>query len=111
MNLNTINLVHKLKPFALLLLFMSSSFFFSQSKISIEGFVYDIYDYPVPYSSIGISKKNIGASSTEDGSFSFSVSKKELMDTLKVSSIGYESFLAAVDNSFGIYESCKSEIE
>ena len=59
MNLNTINLVHKLKPFALLLLFMSSSFFFSQSKISIEGFVYDIYDYPVPYSSIGISKKKV----------------------------------------------------
>ena len=51
MNLNTTNLIHKLKPLILLLLFMSSSFIFSQSKISIEGLVYDIYAYPVPYSS------------------------------------------------------------
>lgn len=92
MNLNTTNLIHKLRLLLLLLLFMSSSFVFSQSKISIEGLVYDMYDYPVPYSSIGISKKNIGASSTEDGSFSFFVSKKELMDTLEVSSIGYETY-------------------
>ena len=98
MILNTINLVHKLKPLILLLLFMSSSFIFSQSKISIEGLVYDIYAYPVPYSSIGISKKNIGASATEDGSFSFFVSKKELMDTLKVSSIGFETYKISVQD-------------
>ena len=92
MNLNTTSLTQKLKPLVLLLLFMSSSFIFSQSKINITGFVYDEYAYPIPYTSIGILKKNIGASSTEEGSFNFLVSNKELMDTLEISSIGYEMF-------------------
>ena len=92
MNLNTTSLTQKLKPLVLLLLFMSSSFIFSQSKINITGFVYDEYAYPIPYTSIGILKKNIGASSTEEGSFNFLVSNNELMDTLEISSIGYEMF-------------------
>ena len=46
MNLNTTSLTQKLKPLVLLLLFMSSSFIFSQSKINITGFVYDEYAYP-----------------------------------------------------------------
>ena len=92
MNINQTNLIHKFKPTLILLLFMSSSFIFSQSKINISGFVYDQYAYPIPYSSIGIIEKNIGASSTEEGSFSFLVSNNELMDSLEISSIGYETF-------------------
>ena len=92
MNINPTNLIHTFKPTLILLLFMSSSFIFSQSKINISGFVYDEYAYPIPYSSIGIIEKNIGASSTEEGSFSFLVSNNELMDSLEISSIGYETF-------------------
>ena len=92
MNINPTNLIHTFKPTLILLLFMSSSFIFSQSKINISGFVYDQYAYPIPYSSIGIIEKNIGASSTEEGSFSFLVSNNELMDSLEISSIGYETF-------------------
>jgi hypothetical protein len=90
------NFLKKIKPLVLLLILGHLSFVDSQTKISIEGLVYDEYDYPVPYSSIGILKKNIGASSTEEGSFSFFISQRELMDTLDISSIGYESFKISV---------------
>ena len=96
MNLNSTYLIRIFKPIVILLLFMSSSFIFSQSKINISGFVYDEYAYPVPYSSIGIIKKNIGASSTEEGSFSFFITKNELGDILEISSIGYETFKISV---------------
>ena len=96
MNLNSTYLIRIFKPVVILLLFMSSSFIFSQSKINISGFVYDEYAYPVPYSSIGIIKKNIGASSTEEGSFSFFITKNELGDILEISSIGYETFKISV---------------
>ena len=92
MNINPTNLIHTFKPTLILLLFMSSSFIFSQSKVNISGFVYDEYAYPIPYSSIGIIEKNIGASSTEEGSFSFLVSNNELMDSLEISSIGSVSY-------------------
>lgn len=96
MNLTPTYLIHIFKPLVILLLFMSSSFIFSQSKINISGFVYDEYAYPVPYSSIGIIEKNIGASSTEEGSFSFFITNNELGDILEVSSIGYETFKISV---------------
>ena len=48
-----------------------------QSKIVIQGVVYDEYEYPIPYASIGIVQKNIGTSSTEEGSFKFFVSTNE----------------------------------
>ena len=98
------NLFEKLKPILILSLLLSSSFIFSQSKINISGFVYDEYAYPIPYSSIGIIKKNIGASSTEEGSFSFFVSKNELMDTLEISSIGYETFKISINDFINLSE-------
>ena len=98
------NLFEKLKPILILSLLMSSSFIFSQSKINISGFVYDEYAYPIPYSSIGIIKKNIGASSTEEGSFSFFVSKNELMDTLEISSIGYETFKISINDFINLLD-------
>ena len=96
MNITPTYLIHMFRPLVILLLFMSSSFIFSQSKINISGFVYDEYAYPVPYSSIGIIEKNIGASSTEEGSFSFFITNNELGDILEISSIGYETFKISV---------------
>ena len=96
MNLTPTCLIHTFKTLVILVLFMSSSFIFSQSKINISGFVYDEYAYPVPYSSIGIIEKNIGASSTEEGSFSFFITNNELGDVLEISSIGYETFKISV---------------
>ena len=65
---------------------------FSQSRIVIEGSVVDKYEMEVPYAAVGIIKKNIGVTSTEDGTFSFFVSNSELDDILEISSIGFETF-------------------
>ena len=65
---------------------------FSQGRIVIEGFVVDEYEMEVPYAAVGIIKKNIGVTSTEDGTFSFFVSNNELDDILEISSIGFETF-------------------
>ena len=65
---------------------------FSQSRIVIEGSVVDEYEMEVPYAAVGIIKKNIGVTSTEDGTFSFFVSNSELDDILEISSIGFETF-------------------
>ena len=65
---------------------------FAQEKIIIEGSVVDEYEMEVPYAAVGIIKKNIGVTSTEDGTFSFFVSINELNDILEISSIGFETF-------------------
>ena len=65
---------------------------FSQGRIVIEGSVVDEYEMEVPYAAVGIIKKNIGVTSTEDGTFSFFVSNNELDDILEISSIGFETF-------------------
>lgn len=70
----------------------------AQNRINIEGIVYDDYNYPVPYASIGIVEKNIGSSSTEDGTFKFYVSNNELFDVIEISSIGYEPFEITVQD-------------
>ena len=57
---------------------------FSQSRIVIEGSVVDEYEMEVPYAAVGIIKKNIGVTSTEDGTFSFFVSNSELDDILEI---------------------------
>lgn len=72
--------------------FLFFYFSFSQTKIKIEGVIYDEYENPIPYGSIGITSKNIGTSSTLEGNFSFYISKNELSDILEISSIGYYTF-------------------
>ena len=81
-----------------IIVFLSSLSVTAQNRINIEGVVYDEFDYPVPYASIGIVKKNIGTSSTEEGTFKFFVSNNELSDVIEISSIGYESFEITVRN-------------
>jgi hypothetical protein len=70
----------------------------AQNRISIEGVIYDEYDYPIPYASVGILKKNIGISSTEEGTFKFYISNNELSDVIEISSIGFEPFEITVQN-------------
>ena len=65
---------------------------FCQKKILLEGMVVDENEMEIPYAAVGIIKKNIGTTSTIEGTFSFFVSVNELEDFLHVSSIGYETF-------------------
>ena len=77
----------------ILFFFLCFSFYsYSQSRIVIEGSVVDEYELEIPFAAVGIIKKNIGVTSTEDGTFSFIVSNNELDDLLEISSIGFETY-------------------
>lgn len=65
---------------------------FAQENTAITGKVIDQNGYEVPYAAVGILKKNMGTTSTEDGTFYFRVSNNELEDNLTVSSLGFSNF-------------------
>lgn len=64
---------------------------FSQKKIIIEGAVFDEFGTEIPYAAVGIIKKNIGTTTTAEGSFYLLVTPQELQDTLEISSIGFST--------------------
>ena len=84
--------------FLLLFFFCFTTNLYGQNKIVIEGVVFDEFNYPIPYASVGIIKKNIGTSSTEDGGFKFLVSENELNDIIEISSIGFQTFKISVQD-------------
>ena len=67
-------------------------FSFSQEKIALQGSIFDTDNYEVPYAAVGIVKKHIGTSSTDEGTFYFVITERELQDTLQISCIGYKTF-------------------
>ena len=50
----------------------------------------------IPFAAIGIISKNVGTTSTEDGTFYFQISPNELKDTLSISSLGFSTYLLPV---------------
>jgi len=68
------------------------------NNIEVRGIILDESNYPVPYVAVGIVKKHIGTSSTEDGDFSFLITKNELQDSLSISSLGYMPYKIKVDD-------------
>ena len=74
--------------FVFLLIFMPLTLH-AQKNISLSGKVIDDKGQEVPYAAIGIVSKNIGTTSTEDGTFYFQISTAELKDTLSFSSLGF----------------------
>jgi hypothetical protein len=56
----------------------------SQQKIALKGIVLDQDNLPITYVSIGIINKNIGTTSTEEGTFNFIVTNKEINDNLEI---------------------------
>ncbi|GAA4231273.1 hypothetical protein GCM10022291_03400 [Postechiella marina] len=85
------------RTFKLFLLALSFSFLASaQDKIEVKGIILDETKYPVPYVAVGIVKKYIGTASTEDGEFSFFITKNELQDSLSISSLGFDPFKVKV---------------
>lgn len=63
----------------------------AQNNIPISGKVMDDKGFEIPYAAIGIVSKNIGTTSTEDGTFYFEISTAELKDTLSFSSLGFST--------------------
>ena len=68
----------------------------AQKNIPISGKVIDETGYEIPFAAIGIMSKNIGTTSTEDGTFYFQISTDELKDTLSISSLGYSTYTLPV---------------
>ena len=65
---------------------------FAQQSTVITGKILDQNGYEVPYAAVGVLQKNMGTTSTEDGTFYFRVSNNELEDNLTVSSLGFSNF-------------------
>ena len=86
------------KKFFLLFSLFVTLHVFSQQKIALKGIILDQDKLPVPYASIGIISKNIGTTSTEEGTFNFIVTNKEKVDYLEISSIGYQTFKITVND-------------
>ena len=86
------------KKFFLLFSLFVTLHVFSQQKIALKGIILDQDNLPVPYASIGIISKNIGTTSTEEGTFNFIVTNKEKVDYLEISSIGYQTFKITVND-------------
>ena len=40
--------------------FLQSGLTIAQNNLIVEGVIYDEYNYPIPYASVGIVEKNIG---------------------------------------------------
>ena len=75
---------------AFISLIIGLNLFGQDSKIELRGVILDEFNFPIPYVAIGIKAKYKGTASTEDGEFYLVLSKKELLDTLEISSIGYK---------------------
>ena len=83
-------MILKINSYILITLLFLSNILYTQNII-VEGSVVDEFDYEVPFAAVGILKKNIGTTSTMEGSFSFLVTVNELDDELEISSIGFET--------------------
>ena len=77
--------------FIFLMIFIPPSLH-AQNTIPVSGKVIDDRGYEIPFAAIGIVSKNIGTTSTEDGTFYFQISKAELKDTLSISSLGFYTY-------------------
>lgn len=84
-------MVFKSSLYSLILCFLAFNFLNAQNLL-IDGSIKDDNDYEIPFAAVGIIKKNIGTTSTMEGTFSFLVSSNELEDSLEISSIGYKTF-------------------
>ncbi|WP_282135806.1 carboxypeptidase-like regulatory domain-containing protein [Seonamhaeicola maritimus] len=67
-------------------------------NIEINGIILDESNNPIPFVAVGIVEKYIGTASTEDGEFSFLVTKNELKDSLSISSLGYDPYKIKVED-------------
>ena len=85
--------INRFLPALILLLVFLPSNMEAQKNIPITGKIVDDNDNEIPFAAIGIISKNIGTTSTEDGTFYFQISPNELKDTLSISSLGFSTYL------------------
>ncbi|MGJ8744236.1 carboxypeptidase-like regulatory domain-containing protein [Polaribacter sp.] len=69
-----------------------------KTKNTLEGLVVDEENYEIPYASILIRSKNIGTSTTDDGTFSLSIPTESLSDSLEISSMGFNTLKIKIND-------------
>lgn len=74
----------------IIILLISFNPLFSQEK-RVEGLVLDSLSNPIQYANVGIVNKPIGTVSNKNGRFSLNIDNSLLLDTLKISSLGFKS--------------------
>ena len=84
--------INRYFPVFMLFLNFVSFTLYAQKNIPISGKVIDDTGNEIPFAAIGIVSKNIGTTSTEDGTFYFQISADELEDTLSISSLGFSTY-------------------
>ena len=72
--------------------------------ITISGIIKDSLGSPLQYVNVGILNKSIGTVSNYEGSFSLIIDPSNLLDTLKVSRLGYKSETVLLNESKNIFE-------
>lgn len=63
---------------------------FSQEK-TIRGSVLDNLKKPIPYANVGVLNKPIGTVTNNEGEFTLKINDSLILDTLKISSLGFKS--------------------
>lgn len=82
---------------SILFLCMSSFAVFSQN-VEFKGKVYDENGVALSWVNIGIRNKNIGITTTENGSFQMSISREFKADSILFSRVGYEELVVPVND-------------
>ena len=92
-----------MKNQALILLLITFFNAFPQDII-ISGIVKDSLGNPLQYVNVGILNKPIGTVSNYKGDFSLIIDESILLDTLKISRLGYKSEIVILNESKNIFE-------
>lgn len=89
-----------LKTLLLLFTFINA---YSQD-ITISGIIKDSLGSPLQYVNVGILNKPIGTVSNYEGGFSLIIDKSTLLDTLKISRLGYKPEIVILNESKNTFE-------
>ena len=82
----------------LVIIFIATINIQAQSKIEIEGVLFDASGMTIPYAAVSITTKNIGTTSTEEGEFYLSLKQSNLQDYLVISSMGFKTYKIKVED-------------
>ena len=77
--------------FQLFFLFICSFNFVYSQNITVTGKVTDSLKTPLKYANVGVLNKYVGTVTNDKGIFKFNINNSMINDTLRISSLGYES--------------------
>jgi len=111
-NLFYINKMMLKKVILLCCILLLQTISFAQSNIlKVEGKIVDKDNNPIPYAAVSILSKSIGTASNDDGGFALKLTKDNLLDTISISTLGFETFTIKVGDFLKLESKTISLIE